>query len=128
MKTHSLFSSDKQLLHQLVPLGVFFFRFFDAVFLVDVGFFEFLRHCSDVFAGRPQAALLDHLLTFLGVEPVEVEQGGVGMGRLEGQAGIRNRGDDWFSHCSGIPQTPTIETYALAINLMSANIIIESFA
>ena len=38
-----LFSSDKQLLHQLVPLGVFFFRFFDAVFLVDVGFFEFLR-------------------------------------------------------------------------------------
>jgi hypothetical protein len=38
-----LFPSDKQLLHQLVPLGVFFFRFFDAVFLVDVGFFEFLR-------------------------------------------------------------------------------------
>ena len=38
-----LFSPDKQLLHQLVPLGVFFFRFFDAVFLVDVGFFEFLR-------------------------------------------------------------------------------------
>jgi hypothetical protein len=38
-----LFSSDKQLLHQLVPLSVFFFRFFDAVFLVDVGFFEFLR-------------------------------------------------------------------------------------
>jgi hypothetical protein len=38
-----LFPSDKQLLHQLVPLGVFFFRFFDAVLLVDVGFFEFLR-------------------------------------------------------------------------------------
>ena len=38
-----LFSSDKQLLHQLVPLGVFFLHSFDAVFLVDVGFFEFLR-------------------------------------------------------------------------------------
>jgi hypothetical protein len=37
------FSSDKQLLHQLVPLGIIFFRFFDAVFLVDAGFFEFLR-------------------------------------------------------------------------------------
>ena len=50
-----LFSSDKQLLHQLVPLGVFFLRSFDAVFLVDVGFFEFLRQGSDVFAGRPEA-------------------------------------------------------------------------
>ena len=42
--TIDLFPSDKQLLHQLVPLGVFFLGFFDAVFFVDVGFFEFLRH------------------------------------------------------------------------------------
>ena len=30
------FSFDNQLLHQLVPLGVMFFRFFHAVFLVYV--------------------------------------------------------------------------------------------
>ena len=53
-----LFSPDKLLLYQLVPLRGFFFRFFGAVFFVDVGFLEFLRQCSDVFAGRPEPALL----------------------------------------------------------------------
>jgi hypothetical protein len=55
----NLFFSDKQLLHQLVPFGVFVFRFFEIVFFVDVGFFEFLVQRSDVFAGRPKATLLD---------------------------------------------------------------------
>ena len=64
-----LCSSDKQLLHQLVPLGVFFFHFFDAVFLVDVGFFEFLRQRSDVFARGPEAALLDQFLPLIDAPP-----------------------------------------------------------
>jgi hypothetical protein len=47
MSFHS-FPSDKQFLHQAIPLGVFFFGFFDAVFFIDVGFLEFLRQRADV--------------------------------------------------------------------------------
>jgi hypothetical protein len=54
LSRRDLFPPDKQRPHQLVPPGVFFPLLRRRKFFADVGFFEFLRQRSDVFARRSE--------------------------------------------------------------------------
>ena len=71
---------DKELAQQIFPLDEFCFKFLRGVFLIEVGFFKFLLHCANVLAWRPETALHDQQLSFLGQKEVDKEQGGVGIG------------------------------------------------
>jgi hypothetical protein len=73
---------NEELPQQSFPLANFNFHFFRRILFVQIVFLEFLLQRADVLARRPQSALHDKLLSFLGKQKVDEKKRCVGIRRL----------------------------------------------